>query len=344
MPDTAQPLRAEARSARIESLLGEIRLLIEPKQRAIIENLPAEVRHCAGFHMGWWESDGDQSRVRHGKAVRPALTITCARAAGGTSHAAIPAAVAVELMHDFSLLHDDIMDGDVIRRHRPAAWVAYGVPMALLTGDTLLVLALNLVHDGPSGAVLRNAALELCAGQSADLAFENRMSVWLPESLRMAQQKTGALFGVACQLGALSAGADAQTANLYGEFGRHIGVAFQLVDDVLGIWGCASATGKPVYTDIRSRKTSLPVVAALSSGTTAGAELAALLRNNDDLDDRMLGRAADLIDDAGGRDWAECEALRYRTIALDALAAAQPDRNAAEDLQALAELITARDS
>ncbi|GJO25850.1 hypothetical protein NJB1507_29830 [Mycobacterium marinum] len=256
--------------------------------------------------------------------------------------AAIPAAVAVELVHDCSLLHDDIMDGDVTRRHRPAAWVVYGVPMAILTGDALLVLALDLVHEGASGSALRKAALELCAGQSADLAFEQRTKVWLPECLQMAQQKTGALFGVACQLGALAAGADSLVADQYAQFGRHLGLSFQLVDDILGIWGSESVTGKPVFSDLQSRKKSLPVVAALSSGTAAGAKLETLLGGTEALSDHELSYAADLIEDAGGRAWAEGEALRHRGLALDALAAAEPEPTAAEDLLALAELMTVR--
>ena len=342
MPETVQPSRASAGKARTDALLTEISLLIEPQQRALLDTVPAEVRHCAGFHMGWWEADGGESRARYGQAIRPALTITSARAAGGSAHDAISAAVAVELMHDFSLLHHDITHGDVTRRHRPTAWVAHGIPMALLTGDTLLVSALDLVPDGAPGATLRNAAQELCAGQSAELTFESRTKVWLPECLRMAQQKTGALIGAACKLGALSARAAIPVADLYSQFGRHIGLAFQLVDDILGIWGCASTTGKPVYTDLKSRKKSLPMVAALSSGTAAGDELAELLGSGEVLDDRALAHAADLVEDAGGRAWAEAEALRHRHLAFDALDAAQPDPAAADDLRALAELMTAR--
>ncbi|WP_158018499.1 polyprenyl synthetase family protein [Mycobacterium basiliense] len=308
----------------------------------MIDSVPPEVRRCAGFHFGWWEADGRETSARHGKAIRPALTVSCARAAGGTKDAAIPAAVAVELLHDFSLLHDDIMDGDVTRRHRPAAWVEFGVPMAILTGDALLTLALDLVHEGPSGAALREAALELCAGQSADLTFEHRTGVRLSECLRMAQQKTGSLFGVACQLGALSAGTGNRIAERYTQFGRHLGLVFQLVDDILGIWGHEAATGKPVCSDLKSRKKSLPVVAALSSGTAAGARLEALLGSGDVLDDDALAHAAELIEDAGGRTWAEAEALRHRALALDALAAAEPEPAAADDLLALVELMTVR--
>jgi geranylgeranyl diphosphate synthase type I len=248
----------------------------------------------------------------------------------------------VELAHDFSLLHDDIMDRDTMRRHRPAAWVAYGEPLALLTGDALLVAAFDLVPEGPPAAAFRAAALELCAGQSADLSFEKRTSVGLPECLRMAEQKTAALLSLACRLGALSAGVDTRVADLYRQFGRHLGIAFQLIDDILGIWCDEHVTGKPVRSDLRSRKKTLPVAAALSSGTAAGDELAALLSRSEIPDDRAVHHAANLIDAAGGRDWAEAEALRHRVSALDALAEAEPEDCAAQDLQALAALMTAR--
>lgn len=342
MTETAQPVCAAGATTRVETLLAETRLLIEPTQRAVIETLPPAIRHIVGFHLGWWDAEGREGFGSGGKAVRPTLTIACARGAGGSAQAAIKPAVAVELLHDFSLLHDDIMDGDLTRRHRPTAWAAFGLPMALLTGDALFLLASELVHDGPSGTAIRSAALELCAGQSDDIAFESRAAVGLAECLRMSEAKTGALLGVACQLGALSVADDIELANLYGQFGRHLGIAFQLVDDILGIWGGEAVTGKPVYSDLKSRKKSLPVVAALTSGTAAGHELARLYARTDDLDDRQLSRVADLVEAAGGRAWAETEAQRYRASALDALRAANPKPGAVADLHALAELVANR--
>ncbi|GAB7145867.1 family 2 encapsulin nanocompartment cargo protein polyprenyl transferase [Mycobacterium riyadhense] len=310
--------------------------------RSVMDTLPAEVRQVAGFHLGWWDRDGSTDSRGGGKAVRPALTFACARAAGGSLEAAIPAATAVELVHNFSLLHDDIMDGDMTRRHRSTAWAAFGMPRALLTGDALCVLAVDLINNGAAGEALRATLLEMCAGQSDDLAFEDRTEVTLPQCIRMAEKKTGTLFGLACELGALSAAADIQIAGLYRKFGRQLGIAFQLIDDVLGIWGQESVTGKPAYSDLKARKKSLTVVAALSSGTAAGHELAALYRSSAALCQRELERAADLVDEAGGRAWAEAEAARYLANARELLAAAEPERTGAVELQALAEVVTAR--
>jgi len=210
-------------------ILAETRAVVNPAHRAAVDGLPLEIRHVAGYHIGWWEADGRMTGAG-GKAVRPAFVLACARAAGGGGdqaemtdrRAAVDAAVAVELVHDFSLLHDDVMDGDLTRRHRAAAWAVFGVGRAILAGDALLALAMDVLTGDPgpdddagtrglphvragSARVLSGALLELCRGQSADLAFENRGDVTLTECLAMAERKTGALLGAACQLGALRA-------------------------------------------------------------------------------------------------------------------------------------------
>jgi geranylgeranyl diphosphate synthase type I len=325
-----------------ETLLADARCLVEPALHSAVDTLAPDLREVASYHFGWQDlGDGNGSRGG-GKALRPALAFGCARAAGGPARAAIPAAAAVELVHNFSLLHDDIMDGDSMRRHRPTAWSVFGVSRALLTGDALFVLAVELVNAGAAAAALRASLLELCAGQSDDLAFESRAEVSLQQCIDMVEKKTGSLFGVACQLGALAVTGDLRMATLYREFGRRLGIAFQLVDDILGIWGLESQTGKPVLSDLRSRKKSLPVVAALSSSTAAGRELNILYQSGAVLDDRQLSHACDLVETAGGRTWAAAEATRQCARALEALDAAGPEPRGLADLKALAEMVTTR--
>lgn len=325
-----------------ETLLSDARCLVEPALHSAVDTLAPGLREVANYHFGWQGPGGGKGSRGGGKALRPALAFGCARAAGGPAHAAIPAAAAVELVHNFSLLHDDIMDGDSMRRHRPTAWSVFGVSRALLTGDALFVLAVELVNAGAAAAALRASLLELCAGQSDDLAFESRAEVSLPQCIDMVEKKTGSLFGVACQLGALAATGDLQLATLYREFGRRLGIAFQLVDDILGIWGQESQTGKPVFSDLRSRKKSLPVVAALTSDTVAGSELNTLYQSGAVLDDRQLSHASDLVEIAGGRAWAEAEAKRQCALALERLVAAGPEPHGLADLRALAEMVPTR--
>ena len=190
------------------------------------------------------------------------------------------AAVAVELVHNWSLLHDDIMDNDTERRHRPTAWTVFGVGPAILAGDALLALAQDLLleDDTLKGAwasrCLSAAVLRLVDGQGEDLAFEKRDDVTLAECLDMAGNKTAALMACACSIGAVHLGAPPTLAMALAGFGAHVGLAFQLTDDLLGIWGAPEVTGKPVRADLRARKKSLPVVAALNSGQPEAARAA----------------------------------------------------------------------
>ncbi|MEV5720949.1 family 2 encapsulin nanocompartment cargo protein polyprenyl transferase [Amycolatopsis mediterranei] len=315
--------------------------LVDPALRTAAERLPETMRRIAAYHFGWQDAHGRPATTDGGKALRPALVLLCAEAAGGEAADAVPAAVAVELVHNFSLLHDDVMDGDTTRRHRATAWTVFGTGPAVLAGDALLSLAFEVL--APSGAanakVLSAATLALLEGQAADLDFEQRDDVTPGECVRMAEGKTAALLGAACTLGAASGPAGADR---FGAFGRAVGLAFQHVDDLLGIWGDPAVTGKPVYSDLQNRKKSLPVVTALSSGTPAGADLATLYARREPLDETALARAASLVEAAGGRQWSQAQAEALLAKALrDLTAAAQPSRATAE-LASLARLITTR--
>lgn len=323
--------------------------LVDPALRAAVDRLPASMRRIAGYHFGWCDEHGRKAREDGGKAIRPALVLLAAEAVGGVPARAVPAAVAVELVHNFSLLHDDVMDGDDTRRHRQTAWSVFGVSAAILAGDALLTLALDVLADSGHPAaqegmrMLSAAVLDLLDGQSADVAFEARADVGLPECLSMAQGKTGALLGCACALGAsFGAGSPEQVEHLRG-FGQHLGLAFQHVDDLLGVWGDPAVTGKPIHVDLARRKKSLPVVAALTSGTPAGRELAALYQREQPLSGTDLARAAELIEIAGGRAWAQSRADDLLAQALRLLWSAGPTARAAGELVALARLATRRD-
>src|SRR6201986_5140501 len=268
--------------------------LVGPATEAAINRLSPRVRRVAAYHYGLADAEGNPSSVGGGKAVRPALALLSARAAGVAPERGVSAAVAVELVHNFSLLHDDIMDGDVERRHRPTAWTVFGVGAAILAGDALVALANDMLLEdtapgGPWAArCLSTAVLRLIAGQGEDLAFEERGDVTLAECVEMAGDKTAALMACACTIGAVHVGAPPELAMGLAEFGGHVGLAFQLTDDLLGISGGAAVTGKPVRADLRARKKSLPVVAALSSGTPEAGELAKILTSDADLSEDEL--------------------------------------------------------
>lgn len=325
--------------------------LIEPALRRAVDELAPAMRTIARYHFGWADEHGNDNPGRGGKALRPALTLLSAEAAGGCATSALPAAVAVELVHNFSLLHDDVMDGDLERRHRPTAWTVFGMPAAILAGDALLVLATETARRGTtasrSGQVvgcLNEAVQDLIVGQIADVGFETRTEVTLPECLKMVAGKTGALMRCAASIGALAEGAPQSTVAALAEFGDHLGLAFQLVDDLLGIWGAPEVTGKPRLADLRSRKKSVPVVAALNSGTIAGEQLREIyFSSNTDDDEEKLTTMADLIEQAGGLKWTESEAdrcIQQAELCLDRIDA--PPR-VVRALRATALFVTRRD-
>ncbi|GAB3672606.1 family 2 encapsulin nanocompartment cargo protein polyprenyl transferase [Actinocorallia lasiicapitis] len=315
------------------------RAVVEPAMREAIGSLPDPVRHIAGYHLGWWDAEGRPSEPT-GKAVRPTLALLACEAVGGDPEAAVPAAVAVELVHDFSLLHDDVMDGDRTRRHRPTAWSVFGTGPAILTGDVLMTLAIDLVAaSSPHARILTSAVLDLLNGQNADMAFEKRSDVTLSECVAMAVGKTAALLRVSCALGALAGDASPDQVARLGLFGEHVGLAFQHTDDLLGIWGDPAATGKPVYSDLRNRKKSLPVVAALTSGSPAGEELKSLYFSPGEFDPE---RAAALVEMAGGRSWSQDRSAQLLKQALDTLTTAAPGTRATAELIALARMAVER--
>lgn len=341
------PLEMEAGRSGAE-VLEWSRSLVDPALRVAVDRLPGSVRHIASYHFGWYDEHG-QPADGGGKSVRPALTLLAAGAVGGSAERALPAACAAELVHNFTLLHDDVMDRDPTRRSRPASWSVFGSRQAILTGDALLTLAFDvLAETGRSEAELAMRTLstvlyELVNGQSADISFEERAEVELSECLRMAAGKTGSLLGGACGLGAIfGSGRSDQVEGLRG-FGEHLGLAFQFVDDLLGIWGNPQVTGKEVYSDLVNRKKTLPVVATLTSDDPGRRELSELYRREDDLSDAELARAAELIESAGGRAWARQQADEHLARALASLRGAGLDPQATAELGELAQFSVNRD-
>ncbi|MFF6997242.1 family 2 encapsulin nanocompartment cargo protein polyprenyl transferase [Streptomyces sp. NPDC008313] len=331
-------------------ILEDARASVDPALRGAVDSLPGSMRRIARYHFGWEHADGRPAAGHAGKAIRPALVLAAARALGGRQAPAVRAAAAVELIHNFTLLHDDVMDRDTTRRHRPTAWAVFGDADAILAGDALQALAHRLLAEDPhpaspaAAARLAACVVELCAGQHADTAMERRGpgEVTLDECLAMAEAKTGALLGCACALGGLYAGADEEDVEALDAFGRQAGLAFQLIDDVIGIWGDPGRTGKPAGADLMARKKSLPVVAALASGTPAGDELAALYAAPYEEGD--LERTVMAVERAGGRDWAQTEAADRMARAMQELSRAVPEPEQAGSLWALAEFVTRRSS
>jgi geranylgeranyl diphosphate synthase type I len=328
-------------------LLDRCRTVVEPTLREAVGRLHPWVGEMAAYSFGWCEVGGAPTVASGGKGVRQALAVLGAEAAGAPGRAGVAGAVAVELVHTFSLLHDDIMDGDQARRRRPTVWKAYGTGPAVLAGDALFALAVETLAATPAGPgavrLLSAALTDLVRGQADDLLFAARpwtgpRRVGPGEYRAMAEGKTGALLGCAAALGALLGGAPPATVAALDRAGRHLGTAFQIADDVLGIWGDPAVTGKPVHADLRERKKTLPVLAALDSPVPAARRLAALLES-----DGEPAVAADLIEEAGGRAEALAEARRHLTAGEAELAGVPLRARAADELRALVDFLVRRD-
>jgi geranylgeranyl diphosphate synthase, type I len=330
---------------------------VGPALRAAVDRLDPSTWTVVAYHFGWVDAAGRPSgsdASTGGKGVRARLALLSARAAGAPAEVGLPGAVAVELLHNYSLVHDDVMDGDVQRRHRRTVWAVFGVPAAILAGSALQSLALEVVLDPPTPAgaaaaeLLGRTTRELIGGQFEDLAFERRSSVTVAECLAMADAKTGALIACSAAVGAVLAGASATTVAALETYGRRVGLAFQLEDDLLGIWGDPAVTGKPALADLRARKKSLPVAAALATGGPAAERLRDWLATPapppehtvDDLAE--LRGVADLVQEAGGRAWAAAEARRQVVLAEQALGGAPVDPVVAGEMVALARSLLGR--
>ena len=336
-----------------EALLQTYREAMLPALEAALQRYverhirPEALARMVAYHMGW-EGRGAGPRAR-GKRVRPWLTLLTAQAAGGAWEPALPAAAAVEFIHNFSLLHDDIQDQSPLRRGRPTVWHLWGVAQAINAGDALFALAFRALADlapnptwsEPPTALLATACLRLTQGQHLDLAYEGRTDLDEDAYWPMVEGKTAALLETAALLGAYAGGLGPEQAAAYGQFGRALGLAFQVWDDYLGVWGDPTRTGKSTASDLVARKNSLPVLYGLRQRGSAFARRWAQGAIRED----EAPRLAALLADAGARDYttAQAQAWTQRAhAALDAAPAADPQAHAA--LRALAERLLKRDA
>lgn len=354
---TVTPATPAVDSAGVRALLERGRTLATPVLRAAVDRLAPPMDTVAAYHFGWIDADGHPAAGDGGKAVRPALALLSAQAAGADPEVGVPGAVAVELVHNFSLLHDDLMDGDEQRRHRDTVWKVHGPAQAILVGDALFALAgeilleLGTVEAGRATRRLTSATRKLIDGQAQDISYEHRERVTVEECLEMEGNKTGALLACAASIGAVLGGADDRTADTLERYGYHLGLAFQAVDDVLGIWGDPVSTGKQTWSDLRQRKKSLPVVAALAAGGRASEDLAQILAADAhkpeeevaDFSEEEFATRAALIEEAGGRDWTSQEARRQYARAIEALDEVDMPGEVREQFVALADFVVVRE-
>ncbi|MBI4493247.1 MAG: polyprenyl synthetase family protein [Chloroflexi bacterium] len=343
----------------LDTRLDQLSALVDGWTHEFLRTVDVGVRpfqQMIAYHLGWAGSDLQPlpRPVSAGKRLRPALCLLVAEAVCGRLEPAAAAAVALELVHNFSLVHDDIQDQSDLRRHRPTIWALWGEAQAINVGDGLFALA-QLALTSPclplpraevtvqAAAHLNRTCLALVEGQFLDLELQRAEEVSLADYQRMVAGKTAALFQCACELGALYAGAPAGTLSPCGAFGHQLGLAFQYQDDLLGAWGQSAATGKPEAGDLRSKKKGLPAVLAFETlrGPDA-ARLRALYRSPGDLDDAGVAEVLALLERWSIHAGAERLVERGYAEALQELARIAPSGSPPPALVALCQRLQTR--
>lgn len=315
---------------------------------AVSEKALAPYYGMISYHLGWVDERFVPTEQETGKRLRPLLCLLACEACGGDWRRAVPAAAAIELMHNFSLIHDDIEDNSPQRRHRPTVWSLWGQAQAINVGDGLFAisrLALQrLANRGISPQkvvvafrIVDQTCLYLTEGQYLDLAFEEVDGVTVDMYLEMIGKKTGALMSCATQLGALLGTDDERVMESYGAFGYELGLLFQIVDDMLGIWGAGEATGKGVGEDIVSRKKSLPILYALQRSD----ELRRIYRR-ERMDAAQQEVVMERLESLSAREYAREMAVKHLRLAVHTLEDTGVRNRAQEDLRRIAQFLLDR--
>lgn len=308
-------------------LLNRYRGDIEAEVARLFPSGPSRIYEMVRYQLGW--TDGGLPAL--GKVLRPSLCLFACETLGGSIAHALPVAVGLELLHNFSLIHDDIEDGDEVRHHRATVWKVYGRRPAILAGMALWTLAYQALEDAAARGAppervqeARRAVAEACnemiEGQHMDLSFERRDDVTLAEYTAMISRKTGALFAASLETGAIIAGAGREKAARLGYFGRELGLAFQIRDDILGIWGEGTATGKPVGADIAKRKKSLPVVHAFQQVVGPDRDILRNAYSKPEIEESDIDDVLDVLQRWNARYFAQGLAEDHRARAMAALA------------------------
>lgn len=325
-------------------------------QQVVGDKSPELLYGMIRYHLGWADTAFRPVTDKAGKRLRPIFLLLACEAHAGIPpvcdwREALPAAAAIELLHNFTLIHDDIEDRDRTRRGRPTLWTVWGEPQAINAGDALFALAyrsmMNLQTTSlPSALIVRvvarytEAILKITEGQCLDLSFESELDIAEAAYVAMIRNKTAVLLGLSCELGGMIANAPVARTDALREFGESLGMAFQMQDDLLGLWGKPEQTGKPVGSDLRNRKKTLPIL----HGMAHSADFRALVTGASAIGDAEIAEGLALLDAAGSREYVQAQALAHHRAALDALERSQGIGEAQAALYALAEQLVGRNT
>ena len=356
--DDAQPSQMSSDSGtKLPGMFSRYKSSVERGLRnAVPSGENPEAYRLLRYHLGWVDQQGGtmDTALTQGKALRPTLCLFACNALAADYSKALPAAAAVELIHNFSLVHDDIQDQDLERRHQPTVWHLWGIPKALWSGNAMQCTGdLSLLGTvgqkvGPAAVlrvseILTESYLEMIQGQCLDLDFESRTDIKAQEYLHMIACKTGALIRCALEIGALLATEDQTAVKAFAEFGNHLGQVFQIRDDYLGIWGDQATLGKATDSDIRRRKKSYPVVFALERAS--GRAMKDLLRiyEQEELEEDDVLRVMAVLDEVGSRENSQRLTQAAAARALEALKPVSLPRWAQTEAEELVDFLARRE-
>ena len=306
------------------------------------------------YFLGWTDPSGHlTNKPISGKALRPILCILACNAAGGAVQKAIPAAIPLELIHNFSLIHDDIQDKDKLRHNRPTIWALWGNPKALVAGNNLRIIAditmnkliatnIPLNKCLSINYILTQACLEMIEGQYLDIKYEGQASLTKELYLEMISKKTGALITAAINIGVNLATENQDKLKAFNDFGKYLGFVFQITDDILGIWGTESKTGKPVGADIIRKKNSLPIIMTISNTTYANQETIKEIYNKQKISNRDLNEILNIMDQAKSKQHCTALATKYYDKALDSISKIPMTSQSRKEIESLALFLTKR--
>ena len=307
------------------------------------------------YQLGWVDEQGRPQPSWGGKMLRSALCLLTCEVVGGDWRKALPAAASLEMVHNFSLVHDDIEDGSPQRRHRDSLWKVWGQAQAINAGDAMFALArlamLRLAIRGvPETKVLRavsrldEACLQLTTGQYLDLSYEQCLDIGVEQYLEMIWGKTASLFACSLYLGALVGCDDESLINHLDKFGHKLGMAFQVQDDILGIWGDGSATGKPPTWDIHRKKKTLPIVYALEKSSGQQQQTLLTIYRQEHHNDADVASVRGILEKLDTHNYVQRLAQDYHQQAMEELKAAHLAPEATQRLRQAAEPLLGRTS
>ena len=301
---------------------------IEEKLKSILSRYRLPLYDMIRYHMGWVDESGTPFSGNPGKMLRPGLCLFACEALCGDCVKALPAGAALELIHNYSLIHDDIQDNDEERRHRPTVWKIWGRAQAINAGTATKVIAGLTINEYKSlgfdpqkildmHMLLEETVLTLLDGQFLDISFEGRSDITMDEYLSMIQKKTGALIAASLKAGAMAGSDRPDTWEQFYRIGMTMGTAFQIRDDILGIWGSAEIVGKPTGSDIMKKKKSLPIVHLFSNASTEEREFISAIYDKRELKNPEITVVIGLLDKKGSRRYAENLVSQYSAECLD---------------------------